>query len=325
VKFKKPVKFDPVEALRKLRKIEADYRGEQRRPEALKLSEMFVSADLMQQREGERAHIKELRAGIKAQGVLDPILVRQVGAKFLVIDGHHRFAAYDAEAVFEPVPVTHFQGDLREAIKEAIRANAKAKLNMTEEDKLNAAWRMTCMREEGYSVREIHLTCDVGTTTVSNMRAVRDKLNMDEFLGTPSGNLAATVKTWAEARKKDKGGRTLSEEEIREIATRRVRDFVKRLQKEFGPALKRNASTTAAAFSDHLGERFKDVTEQMWGFLADSEREVLVQNVYGLGGDDDEPDTGEIIGEQPGEDVKPEQPRPTIMETLVPIEHPKGS
>jgi hypothetical protein len=190
--------------------------------------------------------------------------------------------------------------------------------------KLNAAWRMTCMREEGYSVREIHLTCDVGTTTVSNMRAVRDKLNMDEFLGTPSGNLAATIKTWAEARKKDKGGRTLSEEEIREIATRRVRDFVKRLQKEFGPALKRNASTTAAAFSDHLGERFKDVTEQMWGFLADSEREVLVENVYGLGEDDEEPDTGEIIGEQPGEDVKPEQPRPTIMETLVPIEHPKG-
>jgi hypothetical protein len=308
VRFKKPPKFDPVEALQKLRKIEAAYRGEQRRPEALKLSEMFVSADLMQQREGERAHIKDLRAGLKAQGVLDPILVRQVGPKFLVIDGHHRFAAYDAEAVFEAVPVTHFQGDLRDAIKEAIRANAKAKLNMTEEDKLNAAWRMTCMREQGYSVREIHLTCDVGTTTVSNMRATRDKLNMDEFLGTPSGNLAATIKTWAEARKKDKGGRTLSEDEIREIATRRVRDFVKRLQKEFGPALRRNANTTAAALSDHLGERFKDVTEQMWGFLADSEQEALVENVYGLGEDDEEPDTGEIIGEQPGEDVKPEQP-----------------
>jgi hypothetical protein len=186
--------------------------------------------------------------------------------------------------------------------------------------KLNAAWRMTCMREEGYSVREIHLTCDVGTTTVSNMRAVRDKLNMDEFLGTPSGNLAATIKTWAEARKKDKGGRTLSEEEIREIATRRVRDFVKRLQKEFGPALKRNASTTAMAFSDHLGGRFKDVAEQMWGLLSESEQTAIVEDMF----PEEEPDTGEIIGEQPGEDVKPEQPRLTIMETLVPIEHPKG-
>ena len=66
--------------------------------------------------------------------------------------------------------------------------------------------------------------------------------------------------------------------------------------------------------------------EQMWGLLADSERGAIAQNVYGLGGEDDdeEPDTGEIIGEQPGEDMKPEQARPTIMETLVPIEHPKG-
>jgi hypothetical protein len=325
VKFKRAAKFDPVAALRKLRKTEADYTGAQRRPETLKLSEMFVSADLMQQREGERAHIKELRAGIKAHGALDPILVRQVGAKFLVIDGHHRFAAYDAEAVFEPVPVTHFQGDLREAIKEAVRANAKAKLNMTEEDKLNAAWRMTCMGEEAYSVREIHLTCDVGTTTVSNMRAARDRMNAGEdWAGLGPVDVASTIKTWAEARKKDKGGRALSDDEKMEIAARRVKDFVKRLQKEFGPALKRNATTTAAALEEHLGGRFKDVAEQIWSLLSDSEQAETVENLFGPD-EDGEPDTGEIIGEQPGEDVKPEQPRRPIMETLVPIEHPKGS
>jgi ParB-like nuclease domain len=321
-------KFDPVAALRKLRKIEADYRGAQRRPEALKLAEMFVSADLMQQREGERAHVKELRAGIKAHGALDPILVRQVGAKFLVIDGHHRFAAYDAELVYEPVPVVHLEGDLRDAIKVAIRSNAKAKLNMTEEDKLNAAWRMTCMTQESYSIAETAKTCDIGTTTVTNMRAVRDRLNADDgwALGPDDKlDVASKIKTWAEARRKDKGRGPLSDEEKMDIAARRVKDFVKRFQKEFGPALRRNANTTAEALSDHLGERFKDVAEAMWGILADSEREAIAENVYGLGDDDGEPGTGEIIGEQPGEDVKPEQPRPTIMETLVPIEHPKGS
>jgi hypothetical protein len=311
----KVTKFDPVAALRKLRKIEAEYTGKQRRPEALRLSEMFVSADLMQQREGERAHIKELRAGLKAHGALDPILVRQVGPKFLVVDGHHRFAAYDAEMVFEPVPVTHFEGDLREAIKEAVRANAKAKLNMT--------WRTTCMAEENYSVREIHLTCDVGTTTVSNMRAARDRINTDEMAFDGVTDRASTIKTWAEARKKDKGGRALSDEEKMEIAARRVKDFVKRLQKEFGPALRRNAGTTAAAFSEHLGSRFKDVAEQMWSLLSDSEQTEIVENLCGPD-EDEEPDTGEIIGEQPGEDVKPEPPRVSIVETLTPIEHPKG-
>ena len=322
MKFK-TTKFDPVTALRKLRKTEADYRGQQRRPEALRLSEMFVAADLMQQREGERAHIKDLRAGIKAQGALDPILVRQVGPKFLVIDGHHRFAAYDAEAIYDAVPVAYFEGDLREAIKVAIRSNAKAKLNMTEEDKLNAAWRMTCMAEEGYSIAETAKTCDVGTTTVTNMRRTRDRLNTDEMAFDGVVDRASTIKTWAEAKRKDKGERKLSDDEKMEIAARRVKDFVRRLQKEFGPALKRNANTTAMALSDHLGPRFKDVAEEMWGHLSGSEQAEIVENIYGPD-EDKEPDTGEIIGEQPGEDVKPEPPRVSIVETLTPIEHPKG-
>lgn len=181
------------------------------------------------------------------------------------------------------------------------------------------------MGEEGYSVREIHLTCDVGTTTVSNMRAARDRINAGEdWAGLGPVDVASTIKTWAEARKKDKGGRTLSEDEIQEIAARRVKDFVKRLQKEFGPALKRNTTTTAMAFSDHLGPRFKDVSEQMWSLLGDSEREAIVENLYGPDGEE-EPDTSEIIGEQPGEDQNPVRPRPSIMETLEPIVHPKGN
>jgi hypothetical protein len=109
-----------------------------------------------------------------------------------------------------------------------------------------------------------------------------------------------------------------------EIAARRVKDFVKRLQKEFGPALKRNATTTAAALEEHLGGRFKDVAEQIWSLLSDSEQAETVENLFGPD-EDGEPDTGEIIGEQPGEDVKPEQPRRPIMETLEPIVHPKGN
>ena len=86
---------------------------------------------------------------------------------------------------------------------------------------------------------------------------------------------------------------------------------------------KRNANTTAMALSDHLGPRFKDVAEEMWGHLSGSEQAEIVENIYGPD-EDKEPDTGEIIGEQPGEDVKPEPPRVSIVETLTPIEHPKG-
>lgn len=315
----KATAFDPVGALRKLRKIEAHEAGATgRQPTTLALADMFTCADLMQQREGDRAHVKELRAGLKAHGALDPILVRQVGKKFLIVDGHHRFVAYREAETVGAVPVAHFQGDLREAVKEAIRANAKAKLNMTEEDKLNAAWRMTCMAEEGYSLAEIAKTCDVGTTTVSNMRATMTSLNMDEIAGGPTLDRASKIKTWAEAKKAVKAGqRPLSEAEIMEMAERRVRDFVKRLQKEFGPALKRNATTTAKAFSDHLGGRFKDVSQEMLSILDDSEREEIFEDLYG--GDD----AGGIIGEQPGEDEKPPQPKRSIMETLEPIPNTK--
>jgi hypothetical protein len=313
----KPKAFDPVAALRKLRKIEDAYTGAQRRPETVPMEALFVSADLMQQREGERAHVKELRAGLKAHGALDPILVKQVGPRFLIVDGHHRFEAYRAEMRVEPVPVIHFEGDLREAIKAAIRANAKAKLNMTEEDKLNAAWRMTCMAEEKFSIAETAKTCDVGTTTVTNMRALRDRLNMNEFTGEPDLDVAAKIGTWAAAKKADKGARgPMSEAEIMEMADRRVRDFVKRLQREFGPALKRNANTTAKAFSDHLGGRFKDVSREMLDLLDDSEREEIAEELYG-------PDEEEnVIGEQPGEDEKPAPERKPIIETLEPIHHP---
>jgi hypothetical protein len=154
------------------------------------------------------------------------------------------------------------------------------------------------------------------------MRRTRDRLNTDPLAFDGVRDLASTIKTWAEAKRKDESERKLSDDEKMEMAARRVKDFVRRLQKEFGPALKRNGNTTAIALSDHLGPRFKDVAEEMWGHLSDSEQAEIVESIYGP--EDEEPDTAEIIGEQPGEDVKPEPPRKPIIETLVPIEHPKG-
>lgn len=115
-------------------------------------------------------HIGELVRTLDAQGALEPIAVIKLREdKWLCIDGHHRLTAYQqAKGRRTHIPVRVFQGSLEEAYQYSVRANVPNKLNLTHDDKLEAAWRMLLMGV--YSFGAINQTTTISKGTVHNMQ-----------------------------------------------------------------------------------------------------------------------------------------------------------
>lgn len=100
---------------------------------------------------------------------LDPVVVWWSGERWIVIDGHHRVAAYRrATRSVKTVPVEVFAGDLDEARLEAVRRNQKNKLVMRQSERLEAAWRLVCTSD--LSKKRIAESCGVAARTVATMR-----------------------------------------------------------------------------------------------------------------------------------------------------------
>jgi len=115
-------------------------------------------------------HAADLTASLKESPrlELDAILVLRAGNRDIVIDGHHRLAAYKA-AKREDIPVTWFRGSPRDALIEAGLENAKTRLPMSSLDRLQRAWQLTTA-EVGLSIAKIARGSGVSSRTVSNMR-----------------------------------------------------------------------------------------------------------------------------------------------------------
>jgi hypothetical protein len=88
-----------------------------------------------------------------------------------VIDGHHRFEAYrrhhGAKAHLS-IPCVEFEGTLDEAMELSGQANHKNKLPMTQDDRLNFAWRLVCV--SGLTVDRIKKASGAGERVVWAMR-----------------------------------------------------------------------------------------------------------------------------------------------------------
>jgi len=95
--------------------------------------------------------------------------------------------------------VTVFEGSLERAIAEAIKGNAKDKLSMTREDKLNAAWRMSI--DGGVSRKDVWKYTGASTGSVS---AMRRKLSELQQTYPTSWRDVAMSQTWQEIRAGDR-------------------------------------------------------------------------------------------------------------------------
>jgi ParB-like chromosome segregation protein Spo0J len=126
--------------------------------------------------------IEELTEAIRTHGAaLDPLTVIESGPDcYEVVDGHHRYRAYSASV--EPsirIPVRVLSGSDGEARLFATLQNAKSRLNMTAQERVEAAWRLIALHPdlfEGLTQRETGVQLGVSATSVNRMMAKRGEL-----------------------------------------------------------------------------------------------------------------------------------------------------
>lgn len=217
--------------------------------------------DLFQPRPIDERHISELVRAIGVVGKLDAVTVIQVGAQAVLIEGHHRMAAYRRAGIVEGIPVEYFAGGLEAAVLESGRANSKAKLPMTNSDRQNCAWRLVQLGR--YSRIAVSVAAGVGTGQVANMRRVFRELGED----------ALSPRSWKEARRAVAGieGFTWSEDEIDAHKEAQAQKYADRLTKAFGNKLATNPEIAARALDIYLGHRLGDVVREMGQYVEDSE------------------------------------------------------
>jgi hypothetical protein len=111
------------------------------------IKELIVAEKVFQWRgahsdlHAEERHMRELIRALELGRDLAPIIIKRLGKKLFVVDGHHRLAAYAAvgEAT---VPAQFFNGSLEEAYLKSLDLNIRDKLPIVREDKFEAAFRL---------------------------------------------------------------------------------------------------------------------------------------------------------------------------------------
>lgn len=252
--------FEPAEVLRELKAMDDGTEPPSVLPNKLPINQIILKTALFQPRGLNERHIHELVRAIKAHGTLDPLTVMYIGGATVLLDGHHRVAAYEESKVTDAVPVSYFQGTLEEAVLESGKANSKAKLPMTSSERQEYAWRLVLLGAK-YSKKSIREASGVSDGQVANMRRVKKQL----------GNEAFQARNWWAAYMEYKGKTGdftgVDEEWIEALAN----EYADRLSKEFGAKLANNATIAARALEIHFGRRINELAFELQGFVSDDE------------------------------------------------------
>lgn len=123
----------------------------------------------------ETKYVNELAVRIGRKGDIDPVTVvklknglKKGGYEWIVIDGHHRIAAYLKLKRKETIKCEWFAGSVREAADESLNRNEKIHLRVDQGDKAEEAWKRTLL---GWgSKAEVVGITGCGEGTVAQMR-----------------------------------------------------------------------------------------------------------------------------------------------------------
>lgn len=116
-------------------------------------------------------HVDTLSRHLKADPSyeLDPVAVLPVQGRFILIEGHHRLAAYKLRKRAE-VPVEVFRGTPSEALIHSGSVNRRDRLEMGRAERSQRAWELVCSGL-GLSVQEVIEGSGVKKRTVMTMRS----------------------------------------------------------------------------------------------------------------------------------------------------------
>ena len=275
--------MDMLAARRELEKSIAEgHPAPEEAPTRLHLDTIREKRALFQHRRPQdhasEAHVKELSKAPLAGNALDAITVMWGGSCWVLIDGHHRLAAYRKASWKHDVPVRVFKGTLDKAIGHAGKANAGAKLEMSRQEKQGLAWRLVCCTE--LSRATIVASSCVSDGIVAEMRRVRKKLI--EERGIPLADVAGLA--WWEAQRRAAGTQreaeqidmdTRLEQEAQELANRLVKTLGKSNQLRHG-VLARALEIYDGRLPRALREEWGPEDEDDWGLGPDPEQPVSV-------------------------------------------------
>lgn len=248
-------------------------------PKGLHLRDIREKRALFQHRTPQayasETHIKELTKAPLAGNTLDALTVFWGGnLGWVLIDGHHRLAAYRKAGWSKVIPVQCFLGTLDQAIGHAGKANAGAKLMMSRSEKQGVAWRLVCGTTLSRAAT-VASSC-VSDGVVAEMRRVREKLTIG--LGRPLVEVAMLA--WWQAQREAAG--TAQEAEMIDEEARiekAAQDLANKLVKALGKSQQLRRGILARALEIYDGSLQGYLREQ-WG---DGEPEE------GLGADPDQP------------------------------------
>lgn len=196
-------------------------------PKALPVAAVVVAPAIFQSRPrhdpftgiADTIHVNVLSAHLLSDPAyeLDPVTVIRVGAEDILIEGHHRLAAYRLQQR-ETIPVIFFRGSPKEALIESGRENKKDRLPMSRAEKSERAWALV-KADLGLKVQQIMEGSGVSKRTVMMMRSKRKEL-LEQGLDLPD--------TWASVlyEKREANPEWFNEQ---------VQEHADRLTKTFGP------------------------------------------------------------------------------------------
>jgi hypothetical protein len=217
-------------------------------------------------------HVKKLSRTMGTKGELAPILVVKLGRAWVCVDGHHRLGAYEQRKWEGTIKANWFGGTVREAVAESLRLNDVDKLEMSPQDRFEAAWQRTVL---GWgSAPEVARETNVSLRLAWYMREVREAYQGEDAIGIRLRRELGALgdNTWRTARGAYRGLGTGEERSLQEKAA----TLAKQLTNKMTDFLSRDPEVTALALKMYD----RDLPQPLVGYLK--------EHVPHVGDDDDE-------------------------------------
>jgi hypothetical protein len=235
---------------------EANEVGPTTRPRRLKVADITQMTGLFQPRNGiDETHVMTLFRSIRDRVKMEPVLILAVGSHYVLLDGHHRVAAYDA--LKWPVPVAYYKGSVMDAVLDAAAENTKARKQVTRAERMNHAWKLVKLACPGRPGEPMYSKAQVRKASTASLPQVAIMRKVHKVLGDDALKYAA----WDDAMMAAKG-------KVREASGDYdwLAEFAEGLADSIGSVAKRgtnNPEAMALAMLHVMGRNFEDFTREV--------------------------------------------------------------